>query len=366
MDLKDLLKQLGEKVTRLKDSIQTEEATKNAFIMPFISYLGYDVFNPTEVVPEYVSDVIAKKGEKVDYAIFKDGAPVILIECKHWQQKPEDHDGQLTRYFNVSKAKFAILTNGIKYRFYTDIDEANKMDLKPFFEFDIVELKDNQIDELKKFHKASFDVQNIVNTASDLKYTNEIKSLFFEQIKSPTPEFIDFFAKKVYKGRITEKIMFKFSELVKKSIQIAFSDTITDRLKLALDKEVAATQDVQNVQNEAAVDKNKESKVETTAEEVEAFAIVKSIIRPKVDSKRIGYKDSQTYFSVRLDENSQRTICRLYFNGNKKLIGLFDEAKKETRLEINSLDDIYKYADRLLTLAEMYSKAKITPEKSTE
>ncbi|MCK6641944.1 MAG: type I restriction enzyme HsdR N-terminal domain-containing protein, partial [Bacteroidia bacterium] len=127
MDFKDQIKQLGDRVTKLKEQIQTEEATKNAFIMPFLQTLGYDVFNPLEVVPEYITDIGTKKGEKIDYAIFKDGNPTILVECKHWGQNLNLHDGQLLRYFHVSKAKFGLLTNGITYRFYSDLVEANKM-----------------------------------------------------------------------------------------------------------------------------------------------------------------------------------------------------------------------------------------------
>jgi len=166
MDFKDLIKQIGDRVIKLKDQIHTEEATKNAFIMPFLQALGYDVFNPFEVVPEFISDIGLKKNKKIDYAIFKDGAPTILIECKHWAQNLSIHDGQLLRYFHVSKAKFGLLTNGIHYRFYSDLVDANKMDEKPFLEFNISEIKDNQIEELKKFHKTIFDAESIVNTAS--------------------------------------------------------------------------------------------------------------------------------------------------------------------------------------------------------
>ena len=145
MDFKDQIKQLSERILKLKDNIQTEEATKNAFIMPFIQALGYDVFNPLEILPEYTCDIGIKKGEKIDYAVLKDEQPIILIECKHCDQNLSLHDGQLLRYFHVSKAKFGILTNGINYRFYTDLVDANKMDEKPFFEIDMLNLKDTQI-----------------------------------------------------------------------------------------------------------------------------------------------------------------------------------------------------------------------------
>ena len=173
MDFKDAIKQLADRVGKLKDNIQTEEATKNAFIMPFINALGYDVFNPLEVLPEMTCDIGTKKGEKIDYAIMKDDQPILLIECKHWKQDLNLHDNQLLRYFNVSKAKFGLLTNGIIYRFYTDLKEPNIMDDKPFLEVDITDLRDNQIEELKKFHKSYFDVDNILNSASELKYMKE-------------------------------------------------------------------------------------------------------------------------------------------------------------------------------------------------
>jgi hypothetical protein len=121
MDFKDSIKQISDRVLKLKDQIQTEEATKTAFVMPFIQVLGYDVFNPLEVIPEMVCDIGTKKGEKIDYAITKDDQHIMLIECKHWKQVLSLHDNQLLRYFHVSKAKFGILTNGLRYRFYTDL-----------------------------------------------------------------------------------------------------------------------------------------------------------------------------------------------------------------------------------------------------
>jgi hypothetical protein len=81
------------------------------------------------------------------------------------------------------------LTNGITYRFYSDLVEPNKMDEKPFLEFNIAEIKDNQVDELKKFHKSYFDAESITNTASELKYTNELKHLIQQELLNPTPGF---------------------------------------------------------------------------------------------------------------------------------------------------------------------------------
>lgn len=357
MDFKDQIKQLGEKVIKLKDQIQTEEATKNAFIMPFLQALGYDIFNPTEVVPEFIADIGIKKGEKIDYAIFKDGNPTILVECKHWAQNLNLHDGQLLRYFHTSKAKFGLLTNGISYRFYSDLVEANKMDEKPFLEFNINEIKDNQVEELKKFHKTVFDAESITNTASELKFMNELKQLIQQELINPTPDFVKYFAKQVYPNNISAKVLEQFTNLTKKSIQQHISDLITERLKTALTKEDEETKKQEAIQA-AEQTKLDEVKVFTTEEEFESFMIVKTILRQKISATRIKYRDAQSYFAILLDDNNRKTICRLYLNGSKKIFATLDEQKKEVKNEINSLDDIFKYSETLLRIVNNYDKSK--------
>lgn len=361
--LKDQIKQIGDRVAKIKDQIATEEATKNAFIMPFIQVMGYDVFNPVEVVPEFVSDIGTKKGEKVDYAIFKDNTPILLIECKHWAQKLDLHDNQLLRYFNVTKTRFGILTNGIKFRFYTDLVETNIMDEKPFLEFDITEIKDSQIEELKKFHKSYFDIANILSSASEMKYTGELKHIINNELKSPGEEFVRFFAQKVYPKKITSNVIFQFSDLVKKSIQHLITDMITDRLKSAIDKEneniiIAASTTVESSSTEVLSLADKDKTIETTPEEIEGFFIVKSILRTLVASSRIVYRDAQTYFAILLDDNNKKTICRLHLNRTKKYISTFDSAKKETKSEIQNLDDIYNFSEQLKATVETYLALK--------
>ncbi|MBL0910742.1 MAG: type I restriction enzyme HsdR N-terminal domain-containing protein [Bacteroidia bacterium] len=356
MDLKDTLKQLSDRVLKLKEQIHTEEATKTAFVMPFIQALGYDVFNPLEVVPEFISDIGTKKGEKIDYAILKDTIPTILIECKHWNQNLDVHDGQLLRYFHVSRARFGILTNGILYRFYTDLAEPNKMDEKPFLEFNLADLRDNQIEELKKFHKSYFDVDNIITTASELKYTNELKNLINNEFTTPSENFVKHFARQVYPGMITQKVLDQFTNLTRRSISHYISDLITERLKSALSKESEnnAAEPVPAEVSESI------SKIVTTAEELECFLIVKSILRQRVEVSRIAYRDAQSYFSILLDDNNRKTICRLYLNGTKKQLGIFDEQKKETKFEFLSLDDLFTYSDQLVAAIDFYEKVKET------
>jgi len=299
-----------------------------------------------------------KQGEKIDYAIMRNGEPIILIECK-WHGAPLNisNASQLFRYFHTTKAKFSILTNGIEYRFYTDLVEPNKMDEKPFFVFNITDIKDNQIEELKKFHKAYYDFANIVNTASELKYTNELKILINSEFANPSPDFVKHFARQVYPSVITAKVLDQFTALTKKSLQQNISDLITDRLKTALTKEDEVNKEQEAIQTAADHLKGEESKVVTTEEELEAFMIIKTILRQKIKANRVTHRDAQSYFAILLDDNNRKTICRLYL-GAKKCIGILDDQKKETKHEILTLDDIFQYSNELIKTVESYDKSK--------
>ena len=363
MDFKDQIRQLSERVVKLKESTLTEEAAKTALVMPMIQCLGYDVFNPLEVVPEYVSDIGTKKGEKVDYAIMREnGEPCILIECKHWAQSLTLHDNQLLRYFHVTKARFGLLTNGVIYRFYTDLIEPNKMDQQPFLEINMADLKENLIEELKKFHKSYFDVDAIISTASDLKYTGELKALIQTELNAPSDVLVRYFAKQVYPGQLNARMMEYFTALVKKSFQLTVSDQITDRLKTALthEQEPATT-----LATEAVillpVEEKKDPTFVTTSEELEGFYIVRAILRQKVAPERIVHRDAQSYFAIFLDNNNRKPICRLNFNGVKKYVTTFDENKKDVRNEIQTLNDIFGIGDQLLKTVASYEKQE--PEK---
>ena len=361
MDFKDSIKQLADKIAQLKDGILTEEATKNAFIMPFINTLGYDVFNPLEVIPEMDCDLVKKKGEKIDYAIMKEGSPIILIECKHWKQDLSLHDTQLKKYFVASKAKFGLLTNGIRYLFYTDLEDRNIMDEKPFLELDITELKDYQLEELKKFHKSYFDIDNILNSASELKYSNELKKIFAEEIVNPTPEIVKYFTKKVYDGIITAKVQEQFSELVKRAISMYVNELISKRLKTALNSEeqreasetIIGSPEIEQTENAAVAGDG----IETTQEELDGFNIVKAIVRKAVDVSRVIYRDALSYCAILLDDNNRKPICRLYFNSKtKKYISTFDRDKKETKHEITDLNDIFNFEKELCEVIKAYDE----------
>ncbi len=361
MDFIDVIKALGDKVSRLKESIHTEEATKNAFVMPFIAALGYDVFNPMEVIPEFVADLGIKKGEKVDYCIQKDGKPIIIVECKHWKEELNVHNSQLHRYFHVCETRFGILTNGIIYRFYTDLEEPNKMDNKPFWEFNITEMSDAAVGELKKYNKNAFNVEQILTSANELKYSKEIRQILSSELNSPTEAFVRFFAKQIHAGVVNAKVIELFTPILKRAFNQYVSDMISDRLKTALSNEEAKANPPALATTEVVEEAKEENNgLEFTELEQEAFFIVKSILRTKVDSSRIFYRDTQSYLNVLLDDSIRRTICRLYLNSAKKYIGILDESKKLVKYEIACLDDIYTFSDQLVSTALSYDNVKET------
>lgn len=364
MDFKDQILQLSERINKQKDGIATEEATKNAFVMPMIASLGYDVFNPFEVVPEMDCDLIRKKGEKIDYAIMKDGSPILLIECKHCKQDLNLHDTQLQKYFVASNARFGVLTNGVEYRFYTDLEKSNIMDEKPFLVVNMIDLSDSDIEQLKKFHKSYYNEENVLSTANELKYTTEIKSILNREFSAPTAEFTRFFARQIYtSGQVTSKIVDMFTPLVKKSISSVINDIISDRLNTAInnsdqDNEKPSIPCSTSVDlptgktNEKLPDGivyiDKESGIITTQDELDAYNIVRSILRKSIDAARITYKDYKTYFVVNLDNSEWYWICRISIGARKKRIGIpVDKYKSCDWIQIDSIDDIFKYADKL-------------------
>ena len=350
MDFIDELKQFSKRVETIKDGIQTEEATKTSIIMPFFAMLGYDVFNPTEFCPEFTADVGIKKGEKVDYAILKDGLPIILIEAKWIGEKLQKHDSQLFRYFGTSKAKFAILTNGQIYNFYTDLEEPNKMDEKPFLTLDILDVKEPQVAELKKFCKSSFDIDAIFDIASELKYVNAFKNLFLEQLQNPSDDFTKLFLNDIYSGVKTQNVIDKFRPILKKSLNQCITETMNDKIKTVLDKNDATDETEETAPEEQKREKN----IITTDEELEGYFIVKNILKDTAPMSDIFYRDTESYMSVLYKDNRNKWICRFVFTDTLKYILIPDKDKKSVRHDIQNVYDIKNYKNELIDALKRY------------
>lgn len=351
MEFEEKLNQFTERVKKITDSISTEEATKTSLIMPFFSLLGYDVFNPNEFTPEYTADVGIKKGEKVDYAIILNNQPTILIEAKSVNENLQKHGSQLFRYFGTTSAKIGILTNGIVYKFFTDLDETNKMDSTPFLEINILDLRETDVNELKKFCKESFDINTVINSASNLKYANSIEKILSEEFSNPSDDFIRLILNKgIYEGVKTQNVIDKYKPILKKSITHYINNLINQRLQTAINNSSVEASD------EISIDISDENSIVTTNEELESYYVVKSILSEIVNPNDLYYKDTFSYFGILYENKVTKWICRVYLKESVKYVIIPDKDKKEIRYEIDNISDIYKLKEQLITRLKNFIK----------
>lgn len=342
MDFSDQLKEFSTRIIKLKESIITEEATKTSVVLPFFSLLGYDIFNPLEFIPEYTADTGTKKGEKVDYAVMQNGEPIMIIEAKSINTDLNaKHINQLFRYFTVTKARFGILTNGIVYRFYSDLEEPNKMDLTPFLEINLLDMKPDAVPELKKFCKESFDMKSILDSASELKYTSLLKSAIAEQFTNPSEQFIRALIKNIYNGTKTQTVIDKFRELTIIAMNDYISDVLNDRLKNVISSDAKAISDVKPVQ---------EKDPSFLPQELETLDFITNML----SAENIVYKKTSQYAYMHIAGSQYKWICRVYVRQGRCLFVLhkFSDTDYETEyffddvellLQIQSLiEDTYK------------------------
>ncbi len=286
MDFIDQIRSIATRIMNTKDMIQTEEATKNAMVMPFIQALGYNVFDPLEVTPELIADVGTKKGEKVDYAILREGKPIILFECKKCGGDLNiNHASQLFRYFHVTEARFGILTNGIVYRFFTDLERPNKMDEKPFFEFNILTFREQDIEELKKFAKSTFDLERILTTANELKYIRAIQNVLSDWMAAPSEDFVRLASAEFLIGkRFTPAVKDQFTQITKRAFHQLIGDRINERLKVAMAPETNMAPQEPVIPTTPEQDT---PQIFTSPEEIEGFHIIRAVLRDVVITQRI-------------------------------------------------------------------------------
>jgi hypothetical protein len=336
MDFAEELKLFSTRIMKIKDKIQTEEAVKTSIVLPFFHILGYDIFNPEEFIPEYTTDVGIKKGEKIDYVIMDELSPVLLIEVKNCLDKNLKRNvSQLFRYFAVSKAKYGMLTNGFTFIFYTDLYEKNIMDTESFFEFNILDLNDENIIEINKYTKSNFNVDKIYESASELRYLSKIKRLIISQSKKPSDAFVNYILGEMQNGRKTKALVDTFRQYTKVSLK-----------NLLIDNK-------QNSNISSDIESESVDKPTTKTQiEIESFYIIKSIIRKIIDPKNITFIDKETYFAVIIENDLERWICKLYMK-NKMEIGLpYDNEVGEITYNFESIDDLYDIENEIIDIAK--------------
>lgn len=355
MELEARIAELGKVIREHREVLLTEEAAKTALVMPFLQALGYNVFNPAEVVPEFTCDVGTKKGEKVDYAICEGGQIKMLVECKPAHSELSiNNASQLFRYFSTTDARLAVLTNGVVYRFFTDIDTPNKMDSKPFFTLQLDAVRKHDLKTLESFTKQAFDIDKIVQEAGTLKMQSLVYRELQEEFQNPSDEFIRLIAAKIHTGRFTTQVRDTFKALIVNSVSSLIRDRVNERLTSALSASNPSDDD--DGQEEAA------EATFTSEDEVAGFNIIRAIGSRLVDPKRILMRDAKSYCAVLLDDNNRKTIARLHFNSpTARHLGTFT-GKDETRISVTDPVDIYKHEAAITARVQELAGQK--PDKS--
>jgi predicted type IV restriction endonuclease len=347
VDLIDQLEALAERARQTSASLTNEEATKMALIAPFIQSLGYDIFNPTEVKPEFSADLPGvKQGERVDYAVLENGIPKILIEAKPFNTDLKSSEkGQLSRYFQATHARIGILTNGQKFLFFSDLDNQNLMDEKPFAEVDLFDLKAAPLEQIKQLSKSMFDLETLLSTAERLKYMRGVKEEMRSEFKDPSDWLVREMARRVHTAeRISGQLIENFKPIVADAVKGIINDRINERLSSAMESEKIASQEsTEKLSTEPGEDSEG---LEFTEEEREGLYIIRAICSDTLEPMRLTEKDTKNYCNVLVDNNTWKSVCRMHFNTPNKRIEIFDNEEPKM-IKLEAISEIYQYRERL-------------------
>ena len=359
MAFEDEIQAIAERIPGLQSqgNLDDEAKTKQYLVVPFLRALGYDDSVPSQVVPEFTADFPGRQGWKVDYALISGDQPIIIIECKDSKNKLTDVS-TLGRYFPFTKAPIGILTNGILYKFFTEIDDnPNTMDINPFLEVNLEHLDLKAVEQLEQFSRG-FNVDERLAAASDRKIIDGMKNMLVQQHSQPEDNFLELFVRALHKGSYSQAARDRFRPL----LQEASREFIKDRLDATFRAAQSFTTRIDEKRGPEQSGEPDESgkEIATTAQEWQAYDIVKAIVQDLVASDRVAIRDAHSYCAVLVDNNNRRPVCRFYFNGPQKRLGVFDGSRADSgalnvrQYDIESLDDIHNYADQLREATRRY------------
>ncbi len=274
MDFTDRLQALTHQVSQQPDGISSNETTRNAYVLPFIQALGYDISDQSEVCPRFAASGSNVKDGEVDYAIFINAKPALLFACTSCNCNLNEADtAQLRRSFQNASASIGILTNGKSYYIYTDFDEQNIMDEKPLLHVDLFNLDEQIISALTMLSKGSFDHTLFLITAGELKYIQKIKNKLLEETSTPSLQMVGFFADQVYSRHKTQQTLSQFAPIVKKAFNQFIDDRVNDRLKPVKDGQtVGVFENIQRANNR--IGRAASHDIFISPEEFEGFFVV--------------------------------------------------------------------------------------------
>lgn len=309
---------------KLNEAIEissNEAQTRKFLIEPFFFMLNYI---STDLIPEYNADFGDRVSQKIDYAIVLNKKDTILIEAKKQNSRLTDKEaGQLNGYFNNTKnSKIAILTNGVEYRFYSDVVEPNVIDNKPFFLFDLSNYSEKDIEELLKFDKRFIKIKEIVESAQEIVFAESFENSIFKELLAPSKDLLKIIHKNMlFKTKFNEETQGKMINLINSSL-----------LKCLHDKKVI---EESNSNSQGVI---------TTELEIQAYHIIRTLLiqNKKIPNERISYKDFKSFFNISIDDSSKKVICKLGFNSGKMKISI-----ENNEYILEHIDDLVKYKNEL-------------------
>ncbi|HGN6456654.1 TPA: type I restriction endonuclease [Neisseria gonorrhoeae] len=304
----------AEHVKKVAHICTTEETTKQALILPLLDILGFSAFDPNKVRAEYQADFPgAKSGERVDYALFCNGAPVMFIEAKSYTENLSNHCPQLSRYFNAtSEIAICAITNGREWRFFTDLSNKNIMDSEPFLTVDVTMLNENDMAQLYQFRHDKFQPDALRSLAEESIYLTAFTESITESLKEVDLDFVRYVAGRAnIQRQFTQRYLESIRHIVKQAVQNTVSSMVVSGLSAPKVQEEAAPVEKEQEDPTAPIIDPENNKIVTTYSERRLFDLVKSILP---DDASIEAKDTESYFGVLVDGKSNRWILRYFDN----------------------------------------------------
>lgn len=310
---------------KINDAIElcTNEAqTRKFLIEPFFHLLNY-ISN--DLIPEFSADFGERVSQKIDYAILLNKKETILIEAKKYNSKLSDKEaGQLNGYFNNTKSsRIAVLTNGIEYRFYSDILLPNVIDTKPFFVFNLINYADRDLETLIKFDKRYVVINEIIKTAQDCVFAEDFEAALLKEFIAPSKDLLKIIHRNMnFKVKFNEETQGKMINMINSAL-----------LKSLYDKKVLSESN------------SNTGGIITTETEIQAYHTIRTLLiqNKKIPSQRIFFKDFKSFFNISVDDNLKKVICKLVFTDAKLKIII-----ENNEYILSNVDDVLKYKNELI------------------
>ena len=309
----------AEHVKKVGSVCTTEETTKQALILPLLDILGFSAFDPNKVRAEHQADFPGvKAGERVDYALFCHGNPVMFIEAKPFLEKLTNHCPQLSRYFNaVPEVSICAITNGQEWRFFTDLTNKNIMDIEPFLTIDVTEMQDSDMAQLYQFRHDQFQPEALRSLAEESIYLMAFTDVVTESLKEADVDFVRYVAGRAgIQKQFTQRFLESIQHIVKQAVQNTVSSMIVSGLSApkVQQEEAVSVEKPKKVDPKAPIADPKNERIITTYTERRLFDLVKAILP---EDASIEAKDTESYFNVLVDGKSNRWVLR-YFDSKQR------------------------------------------------